>query len=381
MDEFRCYYCVKASNDFADIIDHSIIEHSEETLKLKIASQKGQHGKKQVFTKNFNIIPEEIKQDNKTISPLVHTRTIKISKNPQSLLPILSSTPKKTRYSAVIFHEQHGQAIDIDESDISTCFKELSLEEEDVKCVKAEGVQTDDSIVLKSNMSDEERELADSIIQMIPDVLTYLKTAGKEEMFQKFTKILADERLPLTNIAFLLLLDVVEWYSVENTHCMRYTDEVKRFWNIGLKLFKGKFLRYMSGWKNQGQNAKGITKPEHSCINFAVPSRQCLEDSNISDKLKNVQPGILDDMFKLISNSDSTQIKTYKLCVDCTTRYILITFYMSTLSNHRVTAILMDEALLSIRLTGRGLLVKMLVTLEPFGIKNLENCRKTQSIC
>ena len=50
MDEFRCYYCVKASNDFADIIDHSIIEHSEETLKLKIASQKGQHGKKQVFT-------------------------------------------------------------------------------------------------------------------------------------------------------------------------------------------------------------------------------------------------------------------------------------------------------------------------------------------
>ena len=65
----------------------------------------------------------------------------------------------------------------------------------------------------------------------------------------------------------------------------------------------------------------------------------------------------------------------------CTTRYILITFYMSALSNHRVTAILMDEALLSIRLTGRGLLVKMLITLEPFGIKNLENCRKTQSIC
>ena len=54
---------------------------------------------------------------------------------------------------------------------------------------------------------------------------------------------------------------------------------------------------------------------------------------------------------------------------------------MSTLSYHRVTAILMDEALLSIRLTGRGLLVKMLITLEPFGIKNLEDCRKTQSIC
>ena len=196
---------------------------------------------------NFNIIPEEIKQDNKTISPLVHTRTIKISKNPQSLLPILSSTPKKTRYSAEIFHEQHGRSMDIDESDISTCFEELSLEEEDVKCVKAEGVQTDDCIVLKTNMSDEERELADSIIQMITDLLTYLKTAGKEEMFQIFTKILADERLPLTNIAFLLFLDVVEWYSVENTHCMRYTDEVKRFWNIGLKLFKGKFLRYMSG--------------------------------------------------------------------------------------------------------------------------------------
>ena len=59
-------------------------------------------------------------------------------------------------------------------------------------------------------------ELAESIIQMFQEVLTYLKAAGKGEMFQTFTKILAYERLPLTNIAFLLFLDVVEGYSVEN---------------------------------------------------------------------------------------------------------------------------------------------------------------------
>ena len=58
---------------------------------------------------------------------------------------------------------------------------------------------------------------------------------------------------------------------------------------MGSKLFKGKFLRFMSGIKNLGQNAKVLTKPENSCINFAVPSRQCLEDTFMSEKLQNIK--------------------------------------------------------------------------------------------
>ena len=72
----------------------------------------------------------------------------------------------------------------------------------------------------------------------------------------------------------------------------------------------------MSGMKNLGQNAKGLTKPENSCINFAVPSRQCLEDTFMSEKLQNIKPGILEHMIHLVSKDDIAEKKTFKLCVD-----------------------------------------------------------------
>ena len=63
---------------------------------------------------------------------------------------------------------------------------------------------------------------------------------------------------------------------------MRYTDEVKRFCRVGLKLFKGKLLRFMSGMKNCGQQdidetVQNTYKPSESLVNFAVPERKILD--------------------------------------------------------------------------------------------------------
>ena len=57
-----------------------------------------------------------------------------------------------------------------------------------------------------------------------------------------------------------LLLDVVRWLSLDrSTTFMRYSSDVKLFWQTGLHLFHERFLRYMSGPKNQGQVIKSET--------------------------------------------------------------------------------------------------------------------------
>lgn len=98
---------------------------------------------------------------------------------------------------------------------------------------------------------------------------------------------------------------------------MRYSDEVRRFWRVGLKLFKGKFLQFMSGMKNSGQqDIAGQTsyKASESYVNFAVPDRKILD--KLESPVRCSNPGILMDMKDAVSNSDPDQIQTYKMCVD-----------------------------------------------------------------
>ena len=53
--------------------------------------------------------------------------------------------------------------------------------------------------------------------------------------------------------------DVVQWYDLDHPGLMRYSHRVKSFWNIGYKLFKERFVRFMGGYKNQGDGRIQIT--------------------------------------------------------------------------------------------------------------------------
>ena len=105
-----------------------------------------------------------------------------------------------------------------------------------------------------------------------------LKAAGKYEAFKKFMTLVANATFPLGNIAFLLFLDIITWFSESNSSKMKYLyPETVQFWRIGQKLFHGRFLRFISGPKNQGQivqgsTYRGVCDTKESCINFAVPS-------------------------------------------------------------------------------------------------------------
>ena len=72
-----------------------------------------------------------------------------------------------------------------------------------------------------------------------PAVLQTLQEEGQLETYMKFNNLLASQEFPTKNICFLLFLDLVDWYSCENTSRMRYRTETVKFWQIGYRLFHG----------------------------------------------------------------------------------------------------------------------------------------------
>jgi hypothetical protein len=60
----------------------------------------------------------------------------------------------------------------------------------------------------------------------------------------------------------------------------------------------------MSDWKNQIHDPKGLTRPEASTINFAVPDRKCLDDAPTAKKIRNIKPCVLTHMIQLVCDDD-----------------------------------------------------------------------------
>ena len=157
------------------------------------------------------------------------------------------------------------------------------------------------------------------MLELLPNVLENLKAAAKYEAFMKFMKLVANDAFPLDNIAFLLFLDIVKWFSEDNSSNMKYLyPETVQFWRIGQKLFHGRFLRFMSGPKNQGQIVQGSTyrgvyDTKESNINFAVPSASVLRKMNPFEK-DSLKPGLIDEVLTSLSEIDDGN--TYKLAID-----------------------------------------------------------------
>ena len=74
---------------------------------------------------------------------------------------------------------------------------------------------------------------------ILPSVLKELASVGKDHILTKFMVLVCAKKFPLTNIAFSLFCDVVSWYSLSDTRCMRYSEDTMQFFWVGLKLLKG----------------------------------------------------------------------------------------------------------------------------------------------
>lgn len=330
--EFKCSYCVFTCCTFSEIIDHNIIRHPLKELKIKKLTFLSETNTSAWQSKNFKVIPHDVRRQGSFIYVEDNDRDIiKISKlhapSPQ-FSPASkkvkhvhrTSTPLKTTlFKDFCFDIENSQSVihHIDESH----HKQLNAEKVDDEMDISFGMtnlsitDTEDNVDEDETNSNEFKELCN----LFPKVIENLKNADQLETYMQYNRMVADNSFPLQNIAYLLFLDVVNWFSNETTSQMRYSEDVRKFWRVGLKLFKGKFIRFMSGLKNSGQlyddiDKRGLFKPSDSKINFAVPSRSILE--KMRSPMASSEPGILTEMITAMSNADKTQIETFKMCVD-----------------------------------------------------------------
>ena len=157
----------------------------------------------------------------------------------------------------------------------------------------------------------------DEISFLLPKVINNLEESGQLDSYIKYNELLASGRLPTNNICYLLFLDIIEGFSSENTPQMRYRfPETVKFWQIGNRLFHGKFIWFMSGLRHfghvvEGSCDRGVFDPSTSRINFAVPSRPTIQ--NVAPKAS-FYPGINEEMIDSLSNHLSN--KPLNLSVD-----------------------------------------------------------------
>jgi hypothetical protein len=136
-------------------------------------------------------------------------------------------------------------------------------------------------------------------------------------------KGIIDGTFPLDNLAFVLFMETVRFFSTKNTSEMRYSDTSKLFWKTGYRLFHTKFLYFMGGPKNIGQisdgvDESGMLRSKNALINFAVPSVQRLTEFNTSNAVlgKTVPPGVLYPVVEALKASDHFKDSEYMLCAD-----------------------------------------------------------------
>ena len=79
---------------------------------------------------------------------------------------------------------------------------------------------------------------------------------------------------------------------------MWYSNETIKFWKMGYRLLKDKFVLFMGGMKNTGQIISGDTprgcyNPAESTINFAVPSISTISSFNRDHFPQTLKPGVI----------------------------------------------------------------------------------------
>ena len=281
MPPFTCGYCTETSTEFKQIINHLVTAHCDKEIKIRKLD-----GSKQ-RTLNFNVIPELCREQGREITINENIGTVHVSKP--------NKIPKDSPFKKLIKTVQKDSNNGVSE-----------ITPGPIHCTPAEDNENDQTFVTLS--------------EMLPTVIQSLKGAGKMNEYIQFNRLLSDGKFPMTNIAFLLFLDIVRWYSLDDsTTTMRYCEEVKEFWRTGLRLFHGRFLRFMGGPKNKGQIrhneiSAGSQRPEAAKVNFVVPDRRVLVDE--TKIVESSNPSILYDVIETVSQSDPDQCQTFKICVD-----------------------------------------------------------------
>ncbi len=157
-------------------------------------------------------------------------------------------------------------------------------------------------------------DVLSAAIHQITDILPLLveKLHGSKCLteFVDLCTFIAADRFSVDNIAFRLLLEAVRWFSLKTTTNMWYSPETMKFWKVGYRLMKDKFILFMGGMKNLGQlvsgeSTRGCFDPASSNINFAVPSPSSLRGFNCQKFPKRINPGVIQQVIDLRKDEEA----------------------------------------------------------------------------
>lgn len=264
------------------------------------------------FRKTFPASPFQIKTPK---GKPVMKRMVSSTKSVDLKRPSKSPSAKKVRRSVYAEDEdKHKVASEV--NDLPTRI----VETVNKLSAKAPGVNNTTSEVntavhdVQNNKTDID-ETIEEFIKLVPCVMETLSQSGLHKHMLNFFKLVNESKFPLENIALQLWIEVVLWFKCDNTSDMRYSENTKKFWKLGYRLFGGQFLHFMSCYKNRSTvvteaTEKGIYPPCQSEINFAVPTKDVLNSFspyhlnenqvNRSGRL----PGILSDMVKTLAAAE-----------------------------------------------------------------------------
>ena len=129
---------------------------------------------------------------------------------------------------------------------------------------------------------------------------------GVTRHFMALITQIASGKLPVSNMAFLLVLEVGLLHSLKNSTQMRYHNYTALFWEIALLLGGPRLLRLFSSVKhfgkvNSGECDKSKYPPAKGSYNFAVPDERTLKKSK-TDIPKDVACGIIEESFENLDN-------------------------------------------------------------------------------
>ena len=173
------------------------------------------------------------------------------------------------------------------------------------KCAQLCESQFPEHINMQEIESIDESSIEQEIQRLLPEVHS-LKRNGQYEIWQKFTYSLSMGSIPPNNIAFQLFQDVMEFYNNKSSYSSSFSDNTKKFWALGYRLFRGKFICFMGGYKSTTD----------SNINFIVPDIKILQKEIRESEIECKEPGVIFQNIQSMSSLSGTNEKSYKICMD-----------------------------------------------------------------
>lgn len=210
--KYQCVYCVYFTDSLDEIVEHCCSTHGDRVLRY---NEKIPGSKKPIYVPKLHegIIPNNITRAGSEV--IVKNNCMVLIREKKTSNQKLN-TPVKTGKTVIELSE----------------LDELNL---------------DSNATLDTGSAFAEME------EMLPAILSTLFEHGKLDSYLKFNRLIHEKKMPMNNICFLLFNDLINWYSSTNTSQMRYQKETMKFWQLGYRLFHGKFIRFMTGLKNYGQ--------------------------------------------------------------------------------------------------------------------------------